>query len=105
MTDRPEADLAAAPRRATGFRAFTVVWAGQLVSLVGSGLTRFALGIWVYQATGSVTLFTLIALFSRLPGLVVAPFAGALVDRWDRRWTMLGAGTGAGLLTGGLALL
>jgi MFS family permease len=105
MTDRPEADLAAAPRRATGFRGFTVVWAGQLVSLVGSGLTRFALGIWVYQATGSVTLFTLIALFSRLPGLVVAPFAGALVDRWDRRWTMLGAGTGAGLLTGGLALL
>jgi len=105
MTNTPAGDVGEAPRQVTGFRAFTVVWAGQLVSLVGSGLTRFALGVWVYQATGSVTLFALIALFSRLPGLVLAPFAGALVDRWDRRWTMLGAGTGAGLLSAGLLAL
>ncbi len=93
------------PPRATGFRAFLVVWAGQLVSLVGSGLTRFALGVWVYQSTGSVTLFALIALFARLPGLLLAPFAGALVDRWDRRRTMLGSDTAAGVATVGLAVL
>lgn len=91
--------------RVTGFRAFLVVWAGQLVSLVGSGLTRFALGVWVYETTGSVTQFAMIALFARLPGLLLAPFAGALVDRWDRRRTMLGADSAAGLATVGLALL
>ncbi len=89
----------------TGFRAFLVVWVGQLVSLIGSGLTRFALGVWVYQETGSVTLFALIAVFARLPGLLLAPLAGALVDRWDRRRTMLGADSGAGLATVALAAL
>ena len=96
-------EIAAGPHRATGLRAFAVVWAGQLVSLVGSGLTRFALGVWVYDQTGSVTRFALIALFAHLPGLLLAPFAGALVDRWDRRWTMLGADAGAALATAGLA--
>jgi MFS family permease len=91
--------------RATGFKAFLVVWAGQLVSLVGSGLTRFALGVWVYQSTGSVTLFAMISLFARMPGLLLAPFAGALVDRWDRRRTMLASDAVAGLATVGLAVL
>lgn len=91
--------------RATGFQAFLVMWSGQLVSLVGSGLTRFALGVWVYEVTGSVTLFTLIFLFGRLPGLLLAPFAGALVDRWDRRWTLFWSDAGAGIATAVLALL
>ena len=91
--------------RATGFRAFLLMWSGQLVSLVGSGLTRFALGVWVYQETGSVTLFTLIYLFGRLPGLLIAPLAGALVDRWDRRRTLLAADGGAALTTVALGLL
>lgn len=89
----------------TGFRAFLVMWSGQLVSLVGSGLTNFALGVWVYQTTGSVTLFSLTFLFFGLPGLLVAPFAGALVDRWDRRWIMLWSDAGAALLTAVLAFL
>lgn len=97
-------DAARLPR-ATGFRAFLFMWCGQLVSLVGSGLTRFALGVWVYQETGSVTLFTLIYLFGRLPGLLLAPLAGALVDRWDRRRTLLGADAGAALTSAALWLL
>ena len=80
-------------------RVFTIVWLGQLVSLVGSGLTSFALGLWVYEHTGSVTQFALIGLFTALPNIVLSPLAGALVDRWDRRWAMILSDTGAGLCT------
>jgi DHA3 family macrolide efflux protein-like MFS transporter len=73
---------------AGGLRVFGLMWFGQLVSLVGSSLTRFALGVWVYERTGSATQFALITLCAFVPGLLAAPFAGALVDRWDRRWTM-----------------
>ena len=82
-----------------GMRVFIIVWLGQLVSLVGSGLTSFALGLWVYEHTGSVTQFALIGLFTALPNIVLSPLAGALVDRWDRRWVMILSDTGAGLCT------
>ncbi|HVT61748.1 MAG TPA: hypothetical protein VHR45_25540 [Thermoanaerobaculia bacterium] len=49
---------------ASGLRAFGLMWFGQLISLVGSGLTRFALGVWIYQRTGSATQFSVIALSS-----------------------------------------
>ncbi len=68
---------------------FYIMWFGQLVSQVGSSLTTFAMGVWVYQQTGSAAKFTTIALLSALPGLVLMPIAGALVDRWDKRWTMI----------------
>jgi len=88
-----------------GFRTFLIIWAGQVVSLTGSGLTGFALGVWVYQRTGSATQFALIALFTALPGILFAPFAGALVDRWDRRWAMILSDAGAGLCTLVVAIL
>lgn len=80
-----------------GMRAFTTIWLGQVVSLIGSSLTTFALGVWAYQRTGSVTLFAFITFMGLLPGILVSPFAGALVDRWDRRWVMIGADSGAAL--------
>ncbi|WP_246162866.1 MULTISPECIES: MFS transporter [Brasilonema] len=84
---------------------FALIWLGQLVSLFGSGLTSFALGIWVYQRTGSATQFALISLFTTLPGILISPLAGALVDRWDRRWTMILNDAGAGFSTLLMALL
>lgn len=72
-----------------GMRAFLLIWAGQLISILGSQLTGFALGVWVYQTTGSVTQLTLISFFASIPFLAVTPLAGALVDRWNLRWTML----------------
>lgn len=72
-----------------GMRAFLALWLGQVVSQLGSGLTGFALGVWVYQRTGSVTRFALIAFFSSLPGILLSPLAGALVDRWNRRRTLI----------------
>lgn len=87
------------------FRSFLFIWFGQLISLTGSGLTGFALGVWVFQQTGSVTQFALIALFSTLPGIIFSPFAGALVDRWDRRIAMIVSDAGAALCTTAIALL
>jgi MFS family permease len=82
-----------------GMRTFFVIWSGQLVSTIGSGLTGFALGVWIYLETGSVTLFAMNMLAFAIPNLLVSPFAGALVDRWDRRWVMIMSDTGAGLAT------
>ena len=109
MTDStlsPSAGGAALPRaRQGGFATYCVLWFGQLISVVGSGLTGFALGVWVYQRTGSVTKFALISLFTTLPGIILSPLAGALVDRWDRRVAMIVSDTGAGLATLAIALL
>ena len=80
-------------------RVFLVVWAGQFVSLIGTSLTFFALSIWVYQETGSATKLSFVLLASQLPQLIFTPIAGALVDRWDRRWAMIVADSGAGLGT------
>ncbi|MGH2416294.1 MAG: MFS transporter, partial [Microcystaceae cyanobacterium] len=88
-----------------GMRVFIVIWLGQLVSLVGSGLTNFALGVWVYQQTGSATQFALISLFATLPTVVFSPVAGALVDRWNHRWAMILSDTGTSLMTLAIAIL
>ena len=95
-----------AERRATrGMFVFFVIWFGQLVSLIGSGLTGFALGVWLYQSTGSATQFALNSLFALLPFLLISPVAGAVVDRWDRRKVMIVSDTGAALTTLAIVLL
>lgn len=70
-------------------RTFLLIWWGQVVSLFGSSLSEFALGVWVYQTTGSISQFALIQVFAYIPRLIVSPFAGALVDRWNRRWALI----------------
>ncbi len=68
-----------------GVRTFALIWSGQLVSLLGSGLTAFTLGVWIYQRTESTTQYGLVAFCAAVPPLVVLPLAGPLVDRWDRK--------------------
>jgi MFS family permease len=72
-----------------GLRNFLLIWFGQLVSGVGSRLTAFALGVWVLQTTGSTTRFAMVFVAMAVPSLLISPIAGALVDRWDRRRTMI----------------
>lgn len=91
--------------RARGMSIFKLINAGQFISMTGSGLTRFALGVWVYQRSGSATQFALVSLFSILPNILVGPFAGALVDRWNRRRLLILCDTGAALSTLLLAVL
>jgi len=68
---------------------FAVVWTGQVVSILGSGVTNFAVGIWVFRTTGSATLFSLVLLSGIAPGLLVSPIGGAVVDLLDRRRVMI----------------
>lgn len=86
-------------------KVFGIIWFGQLVSTIGSGLTGFALGIWIYDQTGSTTMFAMNVLSYTLPTLLLSPIAGALVDRWDRRWVMILSDTGAGFCTLAIWLL
>jgi MFS family permease len=78
-------------------RIFLVTWLGQLISVVGSGLTSFAVSVRVYQDTGSATQLSLLTFCYVFPAVVLSPFAGALVDRWDRRRAMLVSDLGAGI--------
>jgi MFS transporter, DHA3 family, macrolide efflux protein len=84
---------------------FMLVWIGQFISALGSGLTNFALGIWVLQRSGSVTQFAVINICGVLPPLVLSPLAGALADRWERRYIMIVADCGGLLTSLTLALL
>jgi MFS family permease len=81
----------------SGFKTFLVIWVGQFISLLGSGLTSFALSIWVLKHTQSVTQYTLTIVFAGLPGIILAPLAGALVDRWNRKWVLFFCTLGASL--------
>lgn len=88
-----------------GMRTFLIIWFGQMISLVGSSLTSFGLGVWVYERTGSATEFALIAVAAVLPGILISPFAGAIVDRYDRRKVMIVSDLCAGLSTVIIAVL
>lgn len=82
-----------------GLQKFGVIWAGQLVSVIGSALSAFVIGVWVYLGTGSVTQFVLIQFCAAVPGILVSPVAGVLADRWQRKRIMLTADLGAGVAT------
>jgi len=80
-------------------KSFFIIWGGQVVSILGSSLSWFALGVWLYQKTGSASQFALVALCTALPQILISPFAGVLIDRYPRRWMMAIADTGAALCT------
>lgn len=72
-----------------GFRAFLLVWSGQVLSMIGSAMTAFALSIWAYQKTGLATSLALVDFFFLGATIVATPLAGVYVDRWNRKLTMM----------------
>ncbi len=83
-----------------GLPGFSLLSVGQIVSLIGSGMTCFAQSIWIYtQQGGSIVNLTMLAVFAQLPGVLISPIAGVLVDRWDRRWVMIVSNAVAALAT------
>jgi MFS family permease len=71
-----------------GWRVFIIVWCGQFCSWLGSSLTAFALGVYLFERSASPSLFAVSMVALVLPRIVLAPIAGPLVDRWDRRRVM-----------------
>ena len=82
--------------KGTGYKKFLLLWAGQMVSAIGGGLTSFGLGVYVFEQTGSAASMALVTLLAFLPTLVLSVPAGVLADRYDRRlMMMLGNGLSA----------
>lgn len=79
------------------FRKFMLLWSGEFVSAIGSGLTSFGLGVYVFQQTGLASATALVMLLAFLPNLLLSPLAGVLADRYDRRLLMV-AGDGLSAL-------
>lgn len=66
-------------------RNFFIIWAGQLVSSIGSNISHFAIAIWVWELTGKATTLALIGFFSILASMAITPLSGAIVDRFNRK--------------------
>ncbi|MEM7802241.1 MAG: MFS transporter, partial [Chloroflexota bacterium] len=81
--------------RFEGMTGFTIIWFGQLISLLGTGMTAFALTIWAYEQTGLATTLTLVGFFAFGPLVILSPIAGALVDRWNRKLVVMFSDVGA----------
>ena len=78
---------------------------GQIVSLVGSALVQFALVWYVTKETGSATVLATATTAAIVPNILLGPFVGALVDRWDRKLVMIIADLVVALATVVLAVL
>jgi predicted MFS family arabinose efflux permease len=91
--------------RPMGMTAFMIVAVGQAISLIGSGMTQFAITIWAWQETGQATALALAGFFGFTPVVLFSPFAGALVDRWNRKLVMMLSDLAAGVGTVVLLLL
>ena len=64
--------------------SFLVLWQSQLVSTIGDAIYTIALGFWILDVTGSTALMGALMAASMLPGILVAPFAGVLIDRSNK---------------------
>ncbi|MET8336079.1 MFS transporter [Streptosporangium canum] len=89
----------------TGMRTFVVVWSGQFASMVGTNLGGFALGVYVYQQTGSAIQLGTVFAIALLPSILISPLAGTFVDRWGAKRALLLSNIGAMAITLTLAAL
>lgn len=85
--------------RPTGMFGFTIVWIGQIVSVLATNMSLFALTIWVFEETGSATALGLMQVFFITPLLIITPFAGVMVDRYNRKLMMMVSDLTAGIAT------
>ena len=92
-------------KRPSGMFAFTVVWIGQAVSLLGTEMSAFGLTIWAYELTGKATALALAGFFHVTPLLIFSPIAGAIVDRSNRKFMMMISDLGSGVATIGVLVL
>jgi MFS family permease len=87
MTDKPQ-DL---------YSKFLLIWIGQFISIIGTGLTIFSLGVYVYQQTTTASSYVFILICALLPPMLLKPYGGILADRHDRRLMMVFGDLGATL--------
>src|SRR5512144_752252 len=89
----------------SGMFGFGIVWFGQIVSVLATNMSGFALTIWAFEKTSSATVLGLVQLSFILPFLIISPFAGAMVDRYNRKLMMMVSDLGAVLATAAILVL
>ncbi len=92
-------------KQPSGMFAFSIVWLGQIVSVLGSSMTGFGLTIWMYEQTKSATAMGLMQVAFITPFLVLSPIAGVMVDRHNRKLMMMVSDLAAGLSTIAMLIL
>ena len=92
-------------RKSSGLFGFTIVMAGQLISVLASYMSNFAITIWAYEKTGSATVLGILSACFMVPFLLVSPIAGAMVDRYNRKLMMMVSDLGAVLAIGTILIL
>ncbi len=75
--------------RLSGLFGFTIVWLGQIISVLASGMTAFAFTIYMYQQTKSATAMGFVQVAYVTPLLIISPIAGVMVDRYNRKTMMM----------------
>lgn len=88
-----------AGKRPSGLLAFTVIWLGQLLSTLGTRMTNFALSIWIWQETNRASDLALMMFVAFSATVLCSPLAGTLIDRWDRRLTVVLSDAGSAVAT------
>lgn len=86
-------------------RPFIIIWTGQLFSVLSSAVAQFAIILWISLETGSAEVLSLAMIAGMLPQILIGPFAGVYVDRWSRKWTMIGADGFVALCSAVMAVL
>ena len=86
-------------------KKFIIIWSGQLFSILSSSIAQFAVVLWISMETGSAEVLSLATIAALLPQIVLGPFAGVYVDRWNRKWTMILADSFVAFCSALIALL
>ena len=89
----------------SGMFGFTIVWLGQIVSVLASTMSQFALSIFIFEETGSALALGTMQVFFITPFLIISPIAGVMIDRYNRKMMMMVSDLGAGLATLGVLVL
>lgn len=84
---------------------FIIIWSGQLFSILSSSIAQFSIVLWISLKTGSAEVLSFAMIAALLPQALLGAFAGVYVDRWNRKWTMIGADSFVALCSGIIALL
>lgn len=86
-------------------KKFAIIWSGQLFSILSSAIVQFSIVLWISIETKSAGVLAIATLAALLPQTLLGPIAGVYVDRWNRKWTMIGADAFVALCSAVLALL